>query len=96
MNPGQGADVTIRLLTDGQCSLAPLPDHHYEVSPGMFRLDVPGVARCRVEEGKNISIEPLPGSSPDKVRLFLLGSTMGALLYQRGFIPLHGSAVETP
>jgi hypothetical protein len=30
------------------------------------------------------------------IRLFLLGSTMGALLYQRGLFPLHGSAVETP
>ncbi len=94
-NPAQDADVTIRLLTDGQCTLGPLPDHHFAVSPGKFRLDVPGVARYSVEEGKRISIEPLPGSSPDKVRLFLLGSTMGALLYQRGLFPLHGSAVET-
>jgi hypothetical protein len=32
----------------------------------------------------------------EKVRLFLMGSAMGALLYQRGLFPLHGSAVETP
>jgi hypothetical protein len=58
-------------------------------------LDVPGVARYRVEEGKRIFIEPLANASPEKVRLFLLGSTMSALLYQRGLLPLHGSAVET-
>jgi hypothetical protein len=73
-----------------------LPHRSYEVLPGRFRLDVPGVARYRVEEGKRILIEPFEDSSPEKIRLFLLGSTMGALLYQRGLFPLHGSAVETP
>jgi hypothetical protein len=59
-------------------------------------LDVPGVARYSVEDGKRILIEPMADSTPEKIRLFLLGSTMGALLYQRGLFPLHGSAVETP
>jgi hypothetical protein len=59
-------------------------------------LDVPGVARYRVEDGNCILIEPLPESSVEMIRLFLLGSMMGALLYQRGLFPLHGSAVETP
>jgi hypothetical protein len=66
------------------------------VLPGKFRLDIPDLARYSVEEGKRIVIEPLAGSTQDKIRLFLLGSTMGALLYQRGLFPLHGSAVETP
>jgi hypothetical protein len=48
-----------------------------------------------VEEGKRIFIEPLVDASIEKLRLFLLGSSMGALLYQRGLFPLHGSAVET-
>jgi hypothetical protein len=58
-------------------------------------LVVKGVGRYLVEEGSRISIEPLAGSSTDEVRLFLLGSVIGALLYQRGLFPLHGSAVET-
>jgi hypothetical protein len=73
-----------------------LANGYYEVRPGLFRLDVPGVARYRVEEGSRVFIEPRPNVPLDKVRLFLLGSVMGALLYQRGFFPLHGSAVETP
>ena len=64
--------------------------------PGFFRMAVPGVAQYLVEEGNRISIEPLAGASPEEIRLFLLGSSMGALLYQRGLFPLHGSAVETP
>ena len=95
-HPTHDPDVTIILLPQEAGTLCPLPDRCYEVRPGCFRLDVPGVARYRVEEGKRIFVEPLANASPEKVRLFLLGSTMSALLYQRGLLPLHGSAVETP
>jgi hypothetical protein len=95
-HPAGDPDVTIRVLDREATALCPLPDRRYEVQPGHFQLDVPGVARYSVEDGKRILIEPLPDSTPEKIRLFLLGSTMGALLYQRGLYPLHGSAVETP
>jgi len=88
-------DVTIHLLPALLSTEATEP-HSYEVQPGNFSLVVPGVARYRVEEGCRILIEPLPEASIEKVRLFLFGSVMGALLYQRGLFPLHGSAVETP
>jgi hypothetical protein len=94
-HPIHDPDVTITLLPQDAGILCPLSDRSYEVQPGFFQLDVPGVARYRVEEGKRVFIEPLANASPEKVRLFLLGSTMGALLYQRGLLPLHGSAVET-
>lgn len=94
-HPAFEPDVTIRVVSQETGALSPLRDRTYEVQPGCFRLDVPGVARYRVEEGKRILIEPLANASPEKVRLFLLGSTMSALLYQRGLLPLHGSAVET-
>ena len=89
-------DVTIRLLPSSEDALEPLENGYYEVQPGIFRLAVQGVAQYRVEEGSRIFIEPLPDVPLEKVRLFLLGSAMGALLYQRGLFPLHGSAVETP
>ena len=89
-------DVTIRLLPSAEDALESLENGYYEVQPGIFRLVVPGVAQYRVEEGSRIFIEPLPDVPLEKVRLFLLGSAMGALLYQRGLFPLHGSAVETP
>jgi hypothetical protein len=95
-HPAGDPDVTIRVLDRESTPLCPLPDRRYDVQPGHFRLDVPGVARYSVEDGRRILIEPLADSTPEKIRLFLLGSTMGALLYQRGLFPLHGSAVETP
>jgi hypothetical protein len=89
-------DVTIRLLPPAADAIKTLANGHYEVGPGFFRLAVPGVAQYRVEEGRRIFIQPLPGVPLGQVRLFLLGSALGALLYQRGLFPLHGSAVETP
>ncbi len=94
--PASVPDVTICVLDREAPALGPLSDRSFEVQPGHFRLDVPGVARYSVEDGKRILIEPMADSTPEKIRLFLLGSTMGALLYQRGLFPLHGSAVETP
>jgi len=89
-------DVTIRLLPTVSAASEIPENHACEVQPGIFRLAVPGVARYRVEEGCRIFIEPLLDAPIEKVRLFLFGSVMGALLYQRGLFPLHGSAVETP
>jgi hypothetical protein len=84
------------LLEPATATEETLANGRYEVLPGLFRLDVPDVARYRVEDGSRIFIEPRPDAPLEKVRLFLLGSVMGAVLYQRGFFPLHGSAVETP
>lgn len=92
---GGSPDVTIRLQSPIASVSESLESGYFEVRPEFFRLAVPGVAQYLVEEGSRISIEPVAGAAPDEIRLFLLGSTMGALLYQRGLFPLHGSAVET-
>lgn len=94
--PSGDPDVTIRLLPPVPSVSESLENGYYEVRPGVFRLAVAGVAQYLVEEGNRISIEPLAGAPQEEIRLFLLGSAMGALLYQRGLFPLHGSAVETP
>jgi hypothetical protein len=94
--PDGDPDVTIRLLSPVPSVSESLEEGYYEVRPGAFRMAVAGVAQYLLEEGNRITIEPAAGGSPEEVRLFLLGSVMGALLYQRGLFPLHGSAVETP
>jgi hypothetical protein len=93
--PTGSPDVTIRLLPPVPTVADNLENGYFEVQPGIFRLAVPRVAQYRVEGGSRISVEPQVGSSPGEIRLFLLGSVMGALLYQRGLFPLHGSALET-
>lgn len=66
-----------------------------DASPGRFELQIPGVARYLVEQGRTITVEPVPGSDAAAVRLFLLGSAIGALLHQRGVLPLHGAALRS-
>jgi hypothetical protein len=93
--PDGNPDVIIRLEPAAPSISETLENGYYEVRPGAFRLAVTGVGRYLVEDGKQISITPQAGASPEAIRLFLLGSAMGALLYQRGLFPLHGSAIET-
>jgi len=67
----------------------------YQISKKHFLLMVEGVARYLVCEGREIIVAPYPGVNDRDLRLFLLGSAIGALLYQRGVWPLHGSSVAT-
>jgi hypothetical protein len=57
-------------------------------------LTVPEVARYRIDGGREILIDPEEGVPGRNVRLFLMGSAFGALLHQRGMLPLHANAVE--
>lgn len=59
-----------------------------------FWLFVPGVARFLVRSGRQIIIDPIPGSDEDSIRVFLLGSCLGALLMQRGLLLLHGNVIQ--
>ncbi|MEN9576608.1 MAG: hypothetical protein RL514_4463 [Verrucomicrobiota bacterium] len=57
-------------------------------------LDVKGVARFLIERGETITFEPYAGADDDSLRLYLLGSGLGALLHQRGHLVLHANAVQ--
>ena len=56
-------------------------------------LNIPEVAVYRIRSGREIGYDPAAGAQGTAVRLYLLGSCMGALLIQRRILPLHGSAV---
>jgi len=66
----------------------------YQAAPGQLLLSVDGVARFLVLDGKEIVIARAPECDDESLRLFLLGSALGALLQQRGLLPLHASAVQ--
>jgi hypothetical protein len=59
-----------------------------------FWLEIPRIARFLVRGGTEIVIDPAPGIDDDSVRVFLLGSIFGALLFQRGYLVMHGNAVR--
>ena len=47
-----------------------------------------------VMNGRDITVEPLPGADEPLVRLPLLGAVLSVALHQRGLLGLHGSAVS--
>jgi len=90
-------DVEISAVDDiPDLADAAVRESWWQVSPSAFRMEVEDVAIYQVENGRRMLVQSHPVADPAEVRLFLLGSAMGALLYQRGLFPLHGSAVETP
>ncbi len=89
-------DVTINY---GQVPLA-IPDSFsrrglWDAVPGKFLLRIDNIARYLVSNGNKITVEKINGCKDEDIRTFLLGSTLGALLYQRNFLPLHASAIKT-
>lgn len=79
---GGQADLSIRLGPPG------------DEDDGGYVIDIDGVARFTISGGKSIRVTPAAGAGEREVRLFLLGSAMGAALHQRGILPLHANAVE--
>ena len=66
---------------------------YFQVGQDKFLLKIDGVARYLIENGNKITIDRTEGGSDDEIRLFLLGSAFGALIHQRGMLPVHGSAI---
>ena len=82
-----------------------LPEHlpggepagpHVQAKPGQLLLTVPGVCRYLVRDGTSIEFAPAPDADPGAVRLFLNGSARGALIHQRGELPLHAATLVPP
>ena len=57
-------------------------------------LVITKVGRYLIREGRQIIVEPAQGASERNLRLVLLGSAIGALLHQRGLLPLHANAID--
>ena len=86
------ADIRIELGTVAEAAA----DWKTFSPPDGVRLGIPRVASYWVEGGRRVIVEPrLPVEAP-ALRLFLLGTVLAILCYQRGLVPLHASAVEVP
>ncbi|SMC98162.1 hypothetical protein [Sporomusa malonica] len=65
----------------------------YQIAANQFLFQVPGVGCYYVTKGNSITVQPAEHAEECFVRLFLLGTALGALLMQRSSFPIHGSAV---
>jgi len=65
-----------------------------QCSVNEFWLHVPDIAWFYVANGNHITVEPEINADMKSVKLFLLGSCMGALMYQRNRLVIHGNAIR--
>jgi len=63
------------------------------VDDQMVMFQIPETATFLIEDGKKIIVSPMKDSDHNKIRLYILGTCMGALLMQRKVMALHGSAI---
>jgi len=58
-----------------------------------YLLKIKNICTYYTSKGRDIIYNPCDGIDEKSIRLFLLGTVMAAVLYHRGRIPLHGSAI---
>jgi hypothetical protein len=61
--------------------------------PGGGVVEVRDIGRFGIGGGNRIVVDPEPGVSDRNIRMYLLGSAIGALLHQRRMLPLHANAI---
>lgn len=89
----KASDVTIRL---GKVEDA--PDNPAQVTFTFSNAETicirsKDVGRFMLKGGREIVVDPILGTDESALRLFILGPALSLLLYQRGLLALHGSAV---
>lgn len=93
--PDDYADIVVRYadLAERWLGRSDKSNKTWVCTEDMVMFRVPELAVFAIENGSTISVSPEKGAAEDKIRLYVLGSCMGALLLQRRILPLHGSAV---
>ena len=95
-DPERAPDVLIRSADFPDSLSNPLDRSQvHEVNGEELILRVADVGRYLVRNGREILIDREPDATDHDVRVYLLGTCIGALLHQRGFLVLHASGVIT-
>lgn len=88
-------DISIQLgnIQNKWESLTNNPNQYFHLEENLCMFHVPGTAIFLIQNGNEILVSPHKGAAEDHIRLYLLGTCMGAVLMQRRILPLHGSAI---
>lgn len=65
-----------------------------KIGKDCYLWDIKNLAKYLVKQGSEVIIEPYKGATFEEIKHYLLGSCMGALLYQRRILPIHGSCIH--
>lgn len=77
---------------EGGANIAPCT----KAASNALLFEVPPVARYLVRDGKTVDVAVTPDADRGAARLFLLGSARGALIHQRGELPLNAATLVAP
>jgi len=91
---GEAIDIEIRIdeTATFKYELEDIPYKHV-VQGSSVMFYIPNTAYYCVRNGSTIIVAPVKDADVDLMRLYILGTCMGAVLMQRKIFPLHGSAV---
>ena len=88
----QNPDVQIRLGESIKDKASQKPNFTFKKNQCCFFF--PEAGEYTIRSGREIIIKPLPTAKNREIRLFLLGTSWGALNYQRGNTIFHAGAVK--
>ncbi|OXL82129.1 aldolase [Paenibacillus sp. SSG-1] len=91
-----GQDIQVRIGfadLDDAWAQRETPVNKFAVSEQQVMFRIPKLAVFSAENGTDIYVSPEAEADEDQIRLYVLGTCMGAILMQRRILPLHGSAV---
>lgn len=95
LRPSTGAGEPDVVITHGAVPRAQAAEPTgLSVTAGGALLNIPDVGRYLIADGDSILVEPAAAATDRNVRLFLLGSAFGAILHQRGLLPLHANIID--
>lgn len=57
-------------------------------------MNIPRIATFHISNGQDITYEPAVGIDQNSLSVFIMASCFGALLMQRGYLILHGNAIQ--
>jgi len=89
------ADVTIRYgeVSTAGLEIAKESTPFFQCAKDSLWLNVPNIAHFLIGDGNSITVAPAENSDPQSIRLFILGSCIGAIMHQRGMLILHANAI---
>jgi len=95
--PTDETEADIRIAAGNAPDNIPSPASQglmFQGSSNEFLLKVPNTGKIFVSDGNAVIIDKNSDAPWDDIRVFLLSSGMGALLHQRGLLPMHASTIE--
>jgi hypothetical protein len=94
--PGATPDVVVDRASFADSLVDPIATSDvHQVDRDTLLLRVADVGRYLVSNGRQILFDPDPAATAHDVRVYLLGTCLGALLHQRGFYVLHASGIRS-